>query len=96
MADAAADHQADSGAAPDVADAGRTAVEDQLAEETEQNLRRAAAGGPADADQSDAQDQRIGTHVAQALDILMPRASDFGFSERRLAGLKRVALHAQA
>ena len=47
----AAAQQPDAGAAPDDADARRAAVEHDLAEDAEQNLRRAAARGPADVDQ---------------------------------------------
>src|SRR5581483_10283790 len=60
IGEAAADEEADAGRSPDDADALGAAVEDDLAEDAEQNLRRAAAGGPADTDQADAEDQRHG------------------------------------
>ena len=48
----------------------------------EQDLRRAAAGGPADVDQGESQNQRHGAHVAQALHVLVPRPHHLGFGER--------------
>ena len=54
------------GASPDGADARGAAIEDHFAEDAEQNLRGAAARGPADGDHADAEDQRRGAHVAQA------------------------------
>src|SRR5947207_3348303 len=41
MADAAADDKSDAGASPDVADAGCSAMEHELAKQAEENLRRA-------------------------------------------------------
>src|ERR1039457_3114355 len=52
VSDGAADHQAEARAAPDGADTGGAAVEDHFAENAEQNLRRSAAGRPADSDQA--------------------------------------------
>ena len=49
-----------------------SAVEYDFAEYGEQNLRRAAARGPADADHQEPEDQRHGTDVAQSLDIFVP------------------------
>ena len=46
-------HQPDPRASPDDADSGGSALEHDLAKNAEQNLRRAAAGGPSDTDQSD-------------------------------------------
>src|ERR1019366_423929 len=69
VGDGAADHQAEARAAPDSADAGGAAVEYHFAENAEQNLRRAAAGSPADGDHADSQDQRAAAHVAQSFDI---------------------------
>ena len=65
-----------------IADARGPAVEYDLAEQAEQDLRRAAAGGPADADQRDAENQRIGAHVAQAFHIFVPGPHHFGFGQR--------------
>src|SRR5208283_5709046 len=65
--------QAHAGAAPDLADAGRAAVEDDLAEEAEQDLSRAPAGGPTDADQGQCEQQRDAADVAQTVDVILQR-----------------------
>ncbi len=75
----AADDQADARASPDDADAVGSAMEDDFAEQAEENLRRAAAGGPADGHQRDAEDQRRGAHVAQPFDVFVPGAHDVVF-----------------
>ena len=74
--------QADSGATPDGAETGRAAIENQLAEDREQDLRRPAASGPADVDQRESENQRSGAHIAQPLLVLVPRPHHLGFGER--------------
>src|SRR5262249_55333798 len=77
----AADEQADSSRSPHHADAFGTAIEHDLTEHAEQDLRGAAASGPAHANQSDAEDQRRRTHVAQTLGVFVPGTHYFGFRE---------------
>src|ERR1035441_6265537 len=81
VGDGATEEQADAGAAPDGADTGGAAVEDHFAEDAEQNLRRPAAGSPADGDHADSQNQRAAAHVAQTFDIFMPGAYHLGFGD---------------
>src|ERR1039457_4693113 len=81
VGDGAADDQPDAGTAPDGADTGGAAMEDQFAEDAEQNLRGAAAGGPSDGDHADAKDQGAAAHVAQTFDVFMPGADHFGFGD---------------
>src|SRR6185437_7248921 len=58
MADRAADQQADSRKAPDGSNASGTAMENEIAEEAEENLRRSATARPPDGDEPDAKDAR--------------------------------------
>src|SRR5262245_42889360 len=55
--------QSDATAAPDRADARRTALKHDFAEEAEENLRSAAARGPSHRDPADAENQRAFAHV---------------------------------
>src|ERR1017187_8195935 len=73
MSEHPAAQQADPGEAPDGAETGGAAIENQLAEDGKQDLRRAAAGGPADVDQGESENQRSGAHIPQALQVLLPR-----------------------
>ena len=86
LASSAAADQPDAGATPDDADAAASAMEDLFAKQAEENLRRSAAGGPSDGDQADAQNERRGSHVAQAFDVFVPRPRDFVFGEHRAFG----------
>src|SRR5579862_1557753 len=90
-----ADQQSDARATPDDADARRSTVKNDLAEQAEQDLRRATAGGPADADQGDAEDQRMRAHVAQPFVVFMPGPHDVGFGERVALRTKGVAWQKQ-
>ena len=81
---------------PDSADACRSAIEDQLAKNAEENLRRAASGCPAERDHPDAEDQRAFAHIVQAFDILMPGPHDFGFGDRRLGRTEPATRQEQA
>src|SRR5579863_4025659 len=83
--------QAHPGAAPYLANASGSAVEHDLTEKAEQDLRRSAAGGPAHADERDAEYQRVGAHVSQAFHVLVPWADDFRFGKPGLPRLERVA-----
>ena len=58
---------------------GRAAVEYDFAEHAEQDLRRAAAGGPSDVDHEQPQDQRHRLHIAQAFAVFVPGPDDLGF-----------------
>src|SRR4051794_32796245 len=79
VANNAADNQSDTGAAPDISNSLGATIEYQLAEEAEQNLRRATAGRPSDAQQRDPEDQGRGSHVAQALHVFVPRPRHVAF-----------------
>ena len=72
----AAEEQTHPGGAPDHADAGGTAGENDLAEEAEQDLRRPAAGRPADVQQRDAQHERLSAQVTQPVAVFAPRFGD--------------------
>src|SRR5690349_13023311 len=74
-------YQADTGASPYDSDPGGTALEHLLAKETEENLSRSAAGGPADAYQSESQNQRSRAHVAQAFGVFVPGPDHAAFRE---------------
>ncbi len=91
----AAAQQPDAGASPDHAQAGRSAVEHDFAEHGEQNLRRAAAGGPADVDHEQPQDQRHGAHIAQPFAVFVPGPHHVGFGERRGGGAESAARQKQ-
>src|SRR5664280_1331929 len=82
MSERTAAQQADPGEAPDGAETGGAAIENQLAEDREQDLRRPAAGGPADVDQSESENERGGAHIPQALDVFVPWPHHLGFGER--------------
>ena len=94
--DGPAAHQAETGAAPDLAQAGGSAIEYNFAENGKQNLRRAPAGRPSDIDHQQAENQRDRTHVAQALGVLLPRANHFGFGESAACRAKSAAGQIQA
>ena len=64
--------QPDAGAPPDPSKARRSAVKNDLAEDAEQNLRRAPACGPAHVDHRDRSDERDGSHVGDAFAIVVP------------------------
>ncbi len=87
----AADDEPEAGKAPDQADTGGAALEHDLAEEREEDLRGAAAGGPADAQHRNGEDQRLRLHVARALaELADGRAADM---LRRAIGQKVALRH---
>ncbi len=72
VGESAADQQPQAGKAPDHADSCGSAIEDHFAEQGEEDLRRAAAGGPSHGKQGDGKHQRNRAHVAQAFAIFVP------------------------
>ncbi len=88
MSDDRADHQPDPGSAPDLSDPGGAPLEHELAEEAEQDLRRAPAGRPSDSDEPDGENQRRRPHVSQAFHILVPRPDHTVFGQILPLGLE--------
>src|ERR1700743_1142029 len=86
MGDDRAEDQPAACRSPHGADADRSALKNDVAKQIEQYLGSASAGGPTNADESDAEDERGGAHVAQAFHVFVPWAHDGGFGER-LAGV---------
>ena len=86
MAHQSADQQADTGAAPYDAYAGRSAVEHNFAEKAKQDLCRTAAAGPSDADQGDAEDERMRAHVAETFGVFMPGPDHMTLRNRAAVG----------
>ena len=70
---------------------GGAAMEDLLAEEREENLRRAAAHGPADRDHRDAHHQRDGAHVGEPFAVLVPGPDGSGSGRACGRGIRRAS-----
>ncbi|SRR5258708_324928 len=81
MRDGRSYDEADASRAPHRPDSDRSAFENAVTKETEQDLTRTAAAGPTYVDQSQAEDQRDGAHIAQPGGVFAPRPQDAVFRE---------------